>query len=119
MNPLDPIAGRRLLELLNRKRSDGRPVFPSRHVKDLFCLLVLSSGVRTELLPPNLQRMLGEFALRVGFSGKGSLSNAVSAYFISHPLDPELLKEFRGWMKQDLGIHVPMPASARVASIKG
>jgi len=110
MNEPSLSRGQKLLQLLTRRGSDRRYKHPRRDTKDLLCLLILSSGIRSELLPAECQRLLGEFALKVGYTGKPeglSLSQAVKAYFIRSPLDPDLLKEFRAWAKEELGFRPP------------
>ncbi len=115
-----PNAAQKLLALLARKKGDGQSVFPRGDAKDLFCLLLLSSGVHLEQLPDNLHRLLGEFALKIGFTARPGvrLSQVVEAYFIAHPLHPELLAEFRRWVKDETGFEVPHPVKHRKKAIR-
>ncbi len=104
--------GAQLLAFLMRKSPDGQYLYDSRAVKDLFCLLLLRSGASVEQVPPMFRRLLGEFVLKIGFSSRSSplsLSESVDIYFLSCPLDPRLVADFRIFLRDELGFEAPSP----------
>lgn len=111
--------GQKLLELITRRGADGRPVYPPRASKDLFCLLLLSSRIPSEGLSMECRRLLGEFALKVGFTGRPgtTLAQKVKAYFIRSPIDPALRRDFQDWIIKEL--RLPPPGSMLRSTISG
>ena len=82
--------------------------------------MLLRTRPRPNELPRYFRQMLGEFALKVGFvpNGQGpTFAQAVDAYFLNRPLDPELLAAFQQWVTAALGV-APVPPRY-VPSIRG
>lgn len=104
--------GLKLFAFLSREGADGRYLYSRREVQDLFCLLLLSSRCPAESVPPLFRRLLGEFVLKIGYSPRDrsrTLSQAVDAYFMEHPIDATLVGDFRTFMKEELGFNPAPP----------
>jgi len=103
---LDDVS-RSLQRFLDSKNAHGFPKYSPRAVRDCLVLLVMSTEeISPEELSEPLQRLLGQFAMEIGFIGPGATSDKleplVDGYFEKHAPDIWLLEEMRAALHEGL-----------------
>lgn len=98
----------RLLSVLERRNDDGSPRYSDDDVLHFLPLVFLSvapsAKARAEL-PDAVVRLLGLFADKAGIdpdAGMDDVSFAVERYYDEHPVNPELLQAFQGFVREEL-----------------
>lgn len=87
-----------LLRLLEQRDEKGQRRFPIGDVKNLLALVMIRGRIPVESMPPQVQGVMGELAMKVGVTANtppSELAKLIEHYFAKNPLNPELMKEFR------------------------
>jgi hypothetical protein len=94
-----------LPKLIARTKPDGSAAFTDREIDDFLAVLLISSAYDRALLTPRLVVLVEDFALRAGVTTGAEPSAreaAVMRYLEAHPLNPELLVQFRLAAREEL-----------------
>lgn len=98
----------RLLAVIERRNDDGSPRYTDEEVLHFLPLVFLSvapSPAARARLPDAVVRLLVLFADKAGIPPEGTpeeVSRALERYYDAHPVNPELLQAFQGFVRDEL-----------------
>lgn len=84
--------------------------YPRDECADFIAALLLETGTDLALLEPSAQQMMVDFAVRAGMVPGASAEETAAAlreYFAAHPLNPELVRVFKGTMRAEVLLKDP------------
>jgi hypothetical protein len=95
----------RLVQLLDRRNSDGTPYYAREDVLHFLPLLLLIAAPKTlGNLPPHLNTIMLEFSGKLGVPAGATaqmFQKAIDAYYEKNPVNPTLLADFRDLVSLD------------------
>lgn len=95
-------AATRLMSLFDRRDAQGNLKYRREEVCDALAMVFLLSPPEGVAIPDSVKIMMGDFAARIGFSGRASdppLHTLLAQYRKAHPPSPGLTAEVRALLK--------------------
>jgi hypothetical protein len=89
----------RVVQLFERKKPDGSPLYRPEDVVHFLPLVVLMGAPDSlDQLPATLEQIMRDFSGKLGLppkAGPDVIQKAIEAYYAKHPVDPQLANDFR------------------------
>jgi hypothetical protein len=96
----------RVVQLLDRRKSDGTPYYAREDVLHFLPLVLLITAPKSlATLPPHLDKIMVDFSGKLGIApgaGPEVIQKAIDAYYARKPVNPALAADFRDVLQVDV-----------------